>query len=49
MHENRTVVDIIELNEEDQIKEIANLLGGVDLSSHAVENARHLILESKKI
>lgn len=47
--EHRTLVEISQLNSEQQIKEIAHLLGGVDLSDHAMQNARHLISESKKI
>jgi len=45
---NRTIVNISILDGEEQIQEIAHLLGGVDISSHALENARHLISESKK-
>jgi DNA repair protein RecN (Recombination protein N) len=46
--DHRTKVEISQLNTEQQIQEIAHLLGGVDLSDHAMQNARHLIAESKK-
>ena len=46
--EHRTLVEISQLDSEQQITEIAHLLGGIDLSNHAMQNARHLISESKK-
>ena len=48
VQDHRTMVEISQLNSEQQIQEIAHLLGGVDLSDHAMQNARHLISESKK-
>lgn len=46
--DQRTQVEISQLNSEQQIKEIAHLLAGVDVSDHAMQNARHLLSESKK-
>jgi DNA repair protein RecN (Recombination protein N) len=48
VQDHRTMVEISLLNSEQQIHEIAHLLGGVDISDHALQNARHLISESKK-
>ncbi|MEJ2052715.1 MAG: DNA repair protein RecN [Calditrichaceae bacterium] len=47
--DHRTLVRISSLNDDQQIQEIAHLLGGVDLSDHAMQNARHLIDESRKL
>ncbi|MEJ2542963.1 MAG: hypothetical protein P8Y99_02755, partial [Calditrichaceae bacterium] len=44
VQENHTMVEISQLNSEQQILEIAHLLGGIDVSGHALQNARHLIL-----
>jgi DNA repair protein RecN (Recombination protein N) len=48
VQDHRTMVEISQLNSEQQIQEIALLLGGVDVSDHALQNARHLISESKR-
>ena len=44
--EKRTRVEVIKLNDEEHIEEIAILLGGQTISDQARENARHLIVES---
>ncbi|MBN1407731.1 MAG: DNA repair protein RecN [Calditrichaceae bacterium] len=48
VQDRRTLVEISLLNSEQQIQEIAHLLGGIDISDHALQNARHLLAESKK-
>ncbi|MGD9897846.1 MAG: DNA repair protein RecN [Calditrichaceae bacterium] len=47
VEDNRTFVGISLLSEDNREKEIANLLGGEIISSHALENARHLIHEAR--
>lgn len=44
-----TTVTIKALNFEDQVSEIANLLGGVSLSKQALDNATQLLNEASKI
>ncbi len=44
--DNHTFVDISILDRQGQIDEIANLLGGQEISKHALQNARHLIEEA---
>lgn len=47
VHNGRTNVRILPLSEQDRVQEIAVLLGGQTVSSQAIENARHLLEESK--
>ena len=47
--ENRTFVDVQYLQEDARIEEIATLLGGAEISDHALSNARHLIKESQTL
>ena len=44
-----TFVDMQSLDEQQRETEIANLLGGKDISDQAIENARHLIFEAQKL
>lgn len=48
IEDGRTFVDICSLDESTKVTEIANLLGGQEVSQHALENARFLISEAKK-
>ncbi len=46
---DRTLIDMTCLDQEEQINEIAQLLGGKELSKEAIDNARHLLEEAKKL
>jgi len=47
--DSRTFVDISLLNRQGQVEEIANLLGGQNVSSQALENARQLMDEAQSL
>ncbi|MCD4692100.1 MAG: DNA repair protein RecN [Calditrichales bacterium] len=49
VEEKRTFINISLLDNSGQINEVANLLGGKDISQQALENARHLIYEAKNL
>jgi len=49
IEDRRTFVDISQLDEQLRIEEVAVLLGGQDISEQAVENARHLIKEARRL
>ncbi len=45
--DNRTYVDIKQLNDEERVEEIASLLGGQTIAEETLQNARHLIEEAQ--
>ncbi|MBD3223948.1 MAG: DNA repair protein RecN [Caldithrix sp.] len=49
IQDNHTSVDIKQLDGSSTINEIAQLLGGKDVSKQAIENAKHLLEESKSL
>ncbi|WP_456440897.1 DNA repair protein RecN [Caldithrix abyssi] len=49
IEDNRTLVDIKLLNDEERITEVAALLGGQKIAEQTLENARHLILEAESL
>ncbi len=45
--DNRTYVDIKQLNDEERVEELASLLGGQTIAQETLQNARHLIEEAR--
>ena len=49
IEDNRTLVDIKQLNDRERVEEIAGLLGGQKIAQQTIENARHLIMEADNL
>lgn len=49
IEDNRTFVDIKQLDDDGRIREIAGLLGGQKIADETLKNARHLVEEAKAL